>query len=100
MYMRRADLFNKDQFEGTTPQGEVDYWKQLMANAATPKERVTLEDNRAEIAEYAEHFRRHYFVSCWNMAPDENVAMWELIGAGISRDPIAVCKAPCNRSIL
>jgi hypothetical protein len=41
--MRRADLFNKDQFEGTTPQGEVDYWKQLMANAATPEERVTLE---------------------------------------------------------
>jgi len=27
--MRRADLFDKDQFEGTTPKGEIDYWKQL-----------------------------------------------------------------------
>ena len=30
-----------------------------------------------ELAGYAEHFRKHYFVNCWNMAADENVAMWE-----------------------
>jgi hypothetical protein len=77
LYMRRADLFNKDQFEGTTPQGEIAYWKQLADSAATPEERATIEHNRAELAEYAEHFRKHYFVSCWNMSPDENVAMWE-----------------------
>jgi hypothetical protein len=82
LYMRRADLFNKDQFEGTTPQGEVDYWKRLANNAATPEERATLEHNRAEIAEYAEHFRKHYFVNCWNMAPDENAAMWERYTSG------------------
>src|SRR6267154_5448151 len=29
LYMRRADLFDKDQFEGTTPKGEIDYWKQF-----------------------------------------------------------------------
>lgn len=77
LYMRRADLFNNDQFEGTTPKGEIDYLAQLAANAATPEERATIKHNRAEIAEYAEHFRKHYFVNCWNMAPDENVAMWE-----------------------
>jgi hypothetical protein len=82
LYMRRADLFDKDQFEGTTPQGEIDYWKQRASNAATPEERATIEHNRAEIAEYAEHFRRNYFVSCWNMAPDENVAMWERYTSG------------------
>ena len=80
--MRRADLFDKDQFEGTTPQGEIDYWKQRAANAATPEERATIEHNRAELAEYAEYFRRHYFVSCWNMAPDENIAMWERYTSG------------------
>jgi hypothetical protein len=77
LYMRRADLFNKDEFEGTTPQGEIDHWKQLANSAATPMERATIEHNRAEIAEYVEHFRKNYFVNCWNMAPDENVAMWE-----------------------
>jgi len=82
LYMRRADLFNKDQFEGTTPQGEIDYWKQRAASAATPEERAKIEHNRAELAEYAEHFRRNYFVNCWNMAPDENVAMWERYTSG------------------
>ena len=77
LYMRRSDLFNNDQFEGTTPQGEIDYWKKRADEASTLEERATIEHNRAELAEYAEHFRRNYFVSCWNMAPDENVAMWE-----------------------
>ncbi|WP_338692821.1 hypothetical protein V5279_42270 [Bradyrhizobium sp. 26S5] len=82
LYMRRADLFNKDQFEGTTPQGEIDYWAQRAADAATPQERAAIEHSRAELAEYAEHFRRNYFVNCWNMAPDENVAMWERYTSG------------------
>lgn len=82
LYMRRADLFDKDQFEGTTPQGEIDFWAQRAANAATPEERATIEHNRAELAEYAEHFQRHYFVNCWNMALDENVAMWERYTSG------------------
>lgn len=77
LYMRRADLFNKDQFEGTTPQGEVNHWQWLADNASTPEEKATIEHNRAELAEYAEHFRKNYFVNCWNMASDENVAMWE-----------------------
>jgi hypothetical protein len=88
LYMRRADLFNKDPFEGTSPQGEIAYWKQLAESAATPKERATIEHNRTELAEYAEHFRKHYFVSCWNMSPDENVAMWERYTS--SPDSIAI----------
>ena len=82
LYMRRADLFDKDKFEGTTPQGEIDYWARLAANAATPEDRATIEHNRQQLAEYAEHFRRNYFVSCWNMAPDEDVAMWERYTSG------------------
>jgi hypothetical protein len=82
LYMRRADLFLGDEFEGTTPAGEIAYWRQLAENAATPKERATIEHNRAELAEYAEHFRANYFVSCWNMAEAENVAMWERYTSG------------------
>ncbi len=76
LYMRRADLFLGDEFEGTTPAGEIEYWRQRAATA-TPEERATIEHNRAELAGYAQHFRQNYFVNCWNMAAAENVAMWE-----------------------
>jgi hypothetical protein len=56
--------------------GEVAYWKHLADNATTPEDRSTIEHNRAELAEYSEHFWKHYFLSCWNIAADENVAMW------------------------
>jgi hypothetical protein len=82
LYMRRADLFLGDEFEGTTPAGEIEYWRHLAENAATPGDRATIEHNRAELAEYAEHFRTNYFVSCWNMAETENVAMWERYTSG------------------
>jgi hypothetical protein len=54
LYMRRADLFDKDQFEGTTPEGEVEYWKQRADNAATPEERANIIHSREQLAEYAE----------------------------------------------
>jgi hypothetical protein len=74
LYMRRADLFLGDEFEGTTPLGEIEHWRQLAANAATPEERATIEHNQAELAGYAQHFRQNYFVSCWNMADFEEPA--------------------------
>ena len=37
LYMRRADLFLSDEFEGTTPAGEIEYWRQLAENAPTQK---------------------------------------------------------------
>ncbi|RTM15368.1 MAG: hypothetical protein EKK33_02035 [Bradyrhizobiaceae bacterium] len=77
LYMRRADLFLGDEFEGTTPAGEIERWRQLAASAATPEDRAAIEYNRAELSGYAKHFRQNYFVSCWNMADAENVAMWE-----------------------
>lgn len=82
LYMRRADLFDKDKFEGTTPKAEIDAWAETAANAATPEEHATIKHNREQIAEYAEHFRRNYFVSCWNMAMDENAAMWDRFTSG------------------
>lgn len=77
LYMRRADLFLGDEFEGTTPAGEIEYWRQLADNAGTLEERATIEHNRAMLAGFARKFRQSYFVNCWNMADAENVAMWE-----------------------
>jgi hypothetical protein len=77
LYMRRADLFIEDEFEGTTPAGEIESWRLATENAATEEERRTLIHNREQLAEYAEVFRKSYFLSCWHMAPEENVAMWD-----------------------
>ncbi len=77
LYMTRADLFISDEFEGTTPQAELDAWRAAAMNAATEEERSTIENNREQLSAFAREFREKYYVSCWTMAPDENVAMWE-----------------------
>jgi hypothetical protein len=82
LYMRRADLFLNDEYEGTTPAGDIDYWNRQAAAAKTAEDRAAIESQREQLAEYAETFRRHYFVSCWNMAESENVAMWERYTTG------------------
>jgi len=88
LYMRRADLFDKDKFEGTTPQAEIDYWKQITDNASNDDERATIMHNREQIAGFTEHFRKNYFVSCWTMSDHENVAMWERYTSG--RESVAI----------
>jgi hypothetical protein len=88
LYMRRADLFLNDEYEGTTPAGDIEYWRRQAAAAATPEERAAIEGRREQLAEYAETFRKNYFVSCWNMAESENIAMWERYTTG--PDSVAV----------
>ena len=77
LYMPRADLFLADDFEGTTPQAELDWWQAAAKNAATEEERRAIENSREQLSNFAREFRDKYYVSCWNMAPEENVAMWE-----------------------
>lgn len=76
LYMARADLLG-DAYEGTTPRGELAMWRQVADSAKDESERATAENNREQLSEYAEVFRQSYYVSCWHMAEDENVAMWE-----------------------
>ena len=77
LYMRRADKFPGDGFEGTTPAGDIAAWEAAARNAASDVERATLIHNREELAGYARVFRQNYFLTCWHMADAENVAMWE-----------------------
>jgi hypothetical protein len=76
LYMARADLLG-DDFEGTTPSAEKEYWRLLVDLAETPEERQTVEYNAQQLSEFAATFRPTYYVSCWNMAEDENIAMWQ-----------------------
>jgi hypothetical protein len=76
LYMARADLLG-DEHEGTTPAAELEYWRLLAENAETEEQRRIIQGNRDQLSEFAQEFRKTYYVSCWHMAPDENIAMWE-----------------------
>jgi hypothetical protein len=76
LYMARADLLG-DEHEGTTPAAELEYWRLLLENAETEEQKLIVEGNRQQLADFARGFRPTYYVSCWHMAPDENIAMWE-----------------------
>jgi hypothetical protein len=76
LYMARADLLG-DEHEGTTPASDLEYWRQLVENAPNDEQRRIIKGNRDQLSAFAEEFRPTYYVSCWHMAPDENIAMWE-----------------------
>lgn len=76
LYMARADTLG-DDFEGSTPAAEKAEWQARAELAASPEERQTIEINADQLSEYAATFRQTYYVSCWHMNDDENVAMWE-----------------------
>jgi len=76
LYMARADLLGDDH-EGTTPSAELDYWRILIDNAETDEQRRIIQGNREQLSDFAREFRPTYYVSCWHMSPDENIAMWQ-----------------------
>lgn len=65
-----------DPLEGSTPRGELEWWRRKVANADTEEHRQTIAHNRALLSRFAERFRDHYYVSCWHMNEHENHAMW------------------------
>ena len=65
-----------DPFEGTTPDGELEWWKREAANADTAEKRGIIEYNRSFLSRMAQELRNHYYVGCWHMNPHENSAMW------------------------
>ena len=65
-----------DPLEGTTPQGELEWWKRAAAEAETEEQRKIIEQNRAFLSRMAARLRGHYFVSCWAMKEHETRAMW------------------------
>src|SRR5690348_9882557 len=48
--------------------------------APTAEQRQVVVGNHQQLSDLAEAFRPHYYVNCWNMAEDENVAMWDRYG--------------------
>jgi hypothetical protein len=81
LFMAAAERLG-DPFEGTTPQGELDWWRDLAAKGDTEEHRQTIEANRLKISQFARGFRSHYYVSCWHMNQHENDAMWKAYTRG------------------
>jgi len=76
LFMPTADRLG-DPFEGTTPLGELEWWKREAANADTDEKRRIIEHNRSSLSRMAQTFRNHhYYVGCWHMNQHENGAMW------------------------
>ncbi len=67
----------RDPLEGTTPAGELEWWRREAANADSAEQRRIIEHNRSLLSRFAQAFRdHHYYVSCWHMNEHENLAMW------------------------
>src|SRR5712691_1593487 len=75
LFMSKPDQL-RDLLEGTTPKGELEWWRREAANAGTEEHRRTIEHNREFLSRMAKGFRNHYYVSCWHMNQHENHAMW------------------------
>lgn len=65
-----------DPLEGSTPPGEIEWWKREAENATSEEVRATIIHNRHFIASLSEKFRNQYYVSCWHMNGHENYSMW------------------------
>lgn len=76
LFMPRADRLG-DPLEGSTPPGEIEWWRREAANAESEETRRIIEHNRDFLSRMAKASREHfYYVSCWHLNPHENHAMW------------------------
>lgn len=75
LFMPTADNLG-DPREGSTPPGEIEWWKQEYKNAVTEEQRATVAHNRKFFASFAQKFRPRYYISCWHMNAHENYSMW------------------------
>lgn len=75
LFMPSADRLG-DPMEGTTPHGELEWWKREAATADTEENRRIIGHNRAFLSRMAQAWRTNCYVSCWHRNPYENHAMW------------------------
>jgi hypothetical protein len=65
-----------DPLEGSTPHGELEWWKRQAAGASNEEHRRIVEHNRTFLSKMAKEWRSHCYISCWHMNPYENHGMW------------------------
>ena len=76
LLMPSADRLG-DPWEGTTPKGELRWWRREAAAADSVEQSRVIDRNREFLSRMARGFRNHYYVSCWHMNQHENHALWK-----------------------
>lgn len=76
IFMASVDRLG-DPLEGTTPVGELEWWRRKAASTASEEHRRIVEYNRDFLSRMAKKFRKHCYASCWHINQYENHAMWK-----------------------
>lgn len=76
LLMPSADRLG-DPLEGTTPAGDLEWWRRAALNAESEEHRRVIDYNRRFQSQWAKKLRSNYYVSCWHMNQHENRAMWK-----------------------
>ncbi|NTV46814.1 MAG: hypothetical protein HGB11_09935 [Chlorobiales bacterium] len=84
-----------DPLEGTMPDGHIERWRSLEADAASEEQRRIIRQNQEKIFAFAKAFRPHYYISCWHMNALENTKMWRCY----TKSPDAVAVATSYRAL-
>jgi hypothetical protein len=66
LLMASADRFG-DFLEGTTPEGDLEWWRRAELDAASEEHRRIIDYNRRFQSRWAQKLRSNYYVSCWHM---------------------------------
>jgi hypothetical protein len=56
LFMPAAERLG-DPFEGSTPQGELDWWRDLVAQTDSEEHRRAIEANRTRLSQFAKRFK-------------------------------------------
>jgi hypothetical protein len=90
-----AAQFLGDPLEGTTPNGHIEWWRSLEADATSEEQRRIIRQNQEMIFAFAKAFRPYYYVSCWHMNALENMKMWRCY----TKSPDAVAVATSYQAL-
>ena len=89
LYMPRIEqLAGNDAREGTMPDAQSEYWKELIEKADTPELKAQHQDNFKRMLGFVNMFREGWFVSCWHQSPSENFAFWRVYGRDETACPL------------
>jgi hypothetical protein len=84
-------LAANDPREGTMPNAQSEFWKELIEKAETLELREQHQNNFNRLRGFVDEFRERWFVSCWHQSPNENFAFWRIYGREETACPSCEC---------
>jgi hypothetical protein len=92
LYMPRIEqLASNDAREGTMPDAQSEFWKELIAKAETPELQAQHTANFERMLGFVNAFREGWYISCWHQGESENYAFWRIYGREETACPSCGC---------